>query len=341
MRRVAIRAEANQVIGGGHVMRCLALASAFRDAGAIVAFAATPETFALPVAQAQLSAFERLTLVRTDGDEPTQIKQQWRDGADVLVVDHYKRGKEFEIACRNWAKRIIVLDDSLGRRHDADVLVCAGAPSPELFRPMVPASCKILAGPNYALIRPELMGVRLASLARRDGRRVERIFVSFGASAIGDRSGTVLAALHKMGFTGSVDIVSSSPAHRAIDRPFAASFHSIGADMPALMCAADIGIGSAGTTAWERCCLGLPSLFCIEADNQSGVAAILDKAGAGINLGDAERLVPTNLASTIVALIDDTSRRARMAAAGAILVDGHGARRIVAATGLQPLGYGE
>ena len=51
-------------------------------------------------------------------------------------------------------------------------------------------------------------------------------------------------------------------------------------NMAELMAAADLAIGAGGTTSWERCCMGLPSLVCIMADNQRDVAESLEAAGA-------------------------------------------------------------
>jgi spore coat polysaccharide biosynthesis predicted glycosyltransferase SpsG len=43
---------------------------------------------------------------------------------------------------------------------------------------------------------------------------------------------------------------------------------------------ADLSIGAGGATSWERCCLGLPTLMYITADNQKNVAKNLNKSGA-------------------------------------------------------------
>ena len=42
--------------------------------------------------------------------------------------------------------------------------------------------------------------------------------------------------------------------------------------MAELISKCDLAIGAAGTTAWERCCLGLPSIIITIADNQTAVA---------------------------------------------------------------------
>jgi spore coat polysaccharide biosynthesis predicted glycosyltransferase SpsG len=50
--------------------------------------------------------------------------------------------------------------------------------------------------------------------------------------------------------------------------------------MPDLMAEADISIGGAGATAWERCLLGLPSIVVIMAQNQLGIANYLVDKGS-------------------------------------------------------------
>jgi len=51
-------------------------------------------------------------------------------------------------------------------------------------------------------------------------------------------------------------------------------------NMAQLMASSDLAIGAAGSTSWERCCLGLPTLMMIIADNQRKVAGYLMSAGA-------------------------------------------------------------
>ena len=43
---------------------------------------------------------------------------------------------------------------------------------------------------------------------------------------------------------------------------------------------ADLAIGAGGSTSWERCCLGLPTLLYVLAENQRKIAENLEHLGA-------------------------------------------------------------
>jgi RimJ/RimL family protein N-acetyltransferase len=49
-----------------------------------------------------------------------------------------------------------------------------------------------------------------------------------------------------------------------------------------LMFKCDLAIGASGTTSWERCAMGLPSVAALEADNQRDIAKNLENSGASL-----------------------------------------------------------
>src|SRR5690606_9347581 len=117
---VVFRADGGPSIGAGHVMRCLALASAFSEGGWRIGFAVSAGTKKSLPALVR-GGHEIAILPDDEADEPAALARQWPDGADILVVDHYGRDAAFERACRPWARRVVVIDDLADRRHDADV----------------------------------------------------------------------------------------------------------------------------------------------------------------------------------------------------------------------------
>lgn len=55
-------------------------------------------------------------------------------------------------------------------------------------------------------------------------------------------------------------------------------------NMAELMAKSDLAIGAAGSTSWERCCLGLPSIMVVLADNQNLIAKDLHNWGGAISI---------------------------------------------------------
>ena len=333
MKRIVFRADASAAIGSGHIMRCLGLAEIFAKAGFDVTFAASAESFGL-VGALKDSALDRCVLQVAPDDEPAALRRHWPDGVDLVLVDHYGRDIAFDRACRGWARKVIVVDDLADRVHDADVLL-DGVNHPDDYRGLVPADCALLCGPRYALIDSRFPAARDRAIARRDRRPVERVLVTFGQIDAPNMTMRALAALRGVGFDGDVDIaIGAAAPHLAEVRGAATGrvrLHVNATNLPALKIAADLAIGAGGVTAWERCCLGLPSVITVIAGNQKTQVAIILNRGAGIGAGEPGEGAEERIASAAGRLIADADLRARMARSAAELIDGHGPMRLVQA----------
>ena len=326
------RADASPAIGGGHVMRCLTLAGALTEAGWSCAFAVRPGTGDAVPALAR-SGIDVVSLDGDAADVPGVLARHWPEGPDWLIVDHYGLGAAFEEACRPWAGNIMAIDDLADRRHDCQVLLDQnlGRETGD-YAALVPAGCGILLGPDFALLRSQFGAARESALARRaNGGEVGRIMVSMGAT---DPGGVTVKVLEGIGFSGvdaAIDVVAPSGAERDVEKAavaVGAEVHYDVADMAALMGRADIAIGGAGTTSWERCCLGLPSVVIVTAGNQRPIADELGNAGAAAVLGWHGDVDPGRVSRAVADISADPTGRRRMGEAAARLCDGQGAMRI-------------
>jgi UDP-2,4-diacetamido-2,4,6-trideoxy-beta-L-altropyranose hydrolase len=99
-------------------------------------------------------------------------------------------------------------------------------------------------------------------------------------------------------------------------------------NMARLMASADLCIGAGGTTTWERCCVGLPTMTIILAENQKNISESLDKEGALINLGWYHNVTENNIKEGIEGLINNPQKVASMSDKSRRLVDGKGVNRV-------------
>jgi len=332
MSLVVFRADGGPAIGAGHVMRMLSLAHAFRAGGWRIGFAATAETFSSVAALAEGEA-EKLALEHKE--DARALAGKWPEGADLLVVDHYGLDAAFEQKCRPWAKRIVAVDDLANRSHDADAVfdpVCATAAA---YEKLVPPQAAVHCGPDFAPLHPAFREARATALARRGGSEVNRILVSFGQIDAGNATAEALDAIEATGFRGGIDVVLSSraPHLQAIRERVKgrAELHVDTNEMAALMSAADFAIGAGGTTTWERCCLGLPSLAIEIADNQRDLLSRAAASGALRNLGLAKPGIASEIARALEDLLANPAKLLQMSVAAAALVDGRGSERILLA----------
>lgn len=348
--QVAIRADASPVLGGGHLMRCVALAEALAERGARSSFIAAevPDTLAATLR----AAGHRLLVI---GSPPgTSIAGAWSVGEqaadaaaslealggtrpDWVIVDHYGLGSAWEQAARAGGATVLAIDDLADRPHDCDLLLdtALGRAAAD-YAPLTPPGCTILAGPGYAPLRPPFAAARPASLSRRTAHRstAQRLLISLGQMDHGGHTATTVRAAAACAELERIDVVfgaSTAPSlgqvrgHAARDRRIVIHEALDAAAMAQLMTAADMAIGAAGSTGWERCCLGLPAIALVLADNQRMIAHSLRAAGAA-QLAEPDE---PGLALQIANLVQDAPGLRRMGEAAAAITDGQGAARVI------------
>ena len=332
---VLFRADASSEIGGGHVMRCLALARALSGAGWHCTMACNEETIDTITG---LDEHGLEIVVTGEAQDAESLAGQLDEEFELMVIDHYQLAADYHLACRRFTKNLLVIDELLNRQLHCDFLLDQSpGRSVADYKNRVPQSCQLMLGPRYALLRPVFAESRDASIKRRrDIERVERIIISFGASDIHKLSIEALRAIELVDYRGKVDVVLGGGSSNAIEiEEYAAvldaevTVHRQTGSMEQLMMRADLAIGGGGISSWERCTLGLPALVVMEAGNQQANVAGLDDAGAAINMGLATGVNSKIIAAHLEDILDDSKRLARMSLAASTTCDGRGVSRVM------------
>lgn len=320
--KVVFRVDASLSIGTGHVMRCLTLAQALANEGAECHFICREHpghmieairTHGFSVYALQANA----TIASNDDGVPQTahaawLGANWQEDAQQtreqikhlapawLVVDHYALDKCWEQAVKPDTCRLLVIDDLADREHYCDLLLDQnlGRQAAD-YASLVPKTCVCLIGPEYALLRPEFAQMRNTSLTRRVQPQLKHLLVTMGGIDKDNATGAVLSALCDCPLPDDCQITvimgANAPwldhvENQVANMPWLTQVVVNVENMAERMCSADLAIGAAGSTSWERCCLALPTLIVILADNQLAIAEALDRAGAAITLASVSKL---------------------------------------------------
>ena len=326
--RILFIANAGPDVGGGHVMRSLTLARTFIERGADVRFLASPE------AQRVLDVFGRdIQTVPVASPAPAHlVAAAQRQAFEAVVFDHYDLGRAEHQAIAG-DRPSLVIDDLANRPLGGDLVLDPGpARDPRDYVGLI-GKTRLLLGPAYAPVRSRFASLRETALKRRSDP-VRRILVALGLTDVGGFTARVVRQLQR--FDGDLVFCvvvgggsAAVPQLRDLARQDARiELHVDARDMAELTAAADIAIGAAGSTTWERCILGLPSVIVVLADNQRPAAEALRAREAALVLDVADAGFDAGLEAAVHLLISDDALRHRISASSAALCDGLGAGRV-------------
>jgi UDP-2,4-diacetamido-2,4,6-trideoxy-beta-L-altropyranose hydrolase len=253
---------------------------------------------------------------------------------DWLVVDHYALDSRWESELRECCDRLMALDDLADRNHECDLLLDQNYfPNPKRrYQHRIPASTTCLFGPTYAVMRDEYWEAHLVAHIRRGS--ISNILVYFGGADknnVTERAMTALASSEEDSIR--IDVVVD-PGHKYLDsikksaeRLTNVKLHIGVPTLCPLMMKADLAIGGAGTTSWERCSVGLPALVISTAENQRAVARELHAGGFIEWLGHEDQ-VATGSIEEGIRLIKETKTLETWSRRCWDLVDGRGVERV-------------
>jgi UDP-2,4-diacetamido-2,4,6-trideoxy-beta-L-altropyranose hydrolase len=330
---LVIRADGNTSIGTGHVMRCLALAQSWQDAGGRVIFALAPGA---PALEERLKR-EGMTISPISAppgsieDANQTLHLALKVDTRWLVVDGYHFSSSYQQWIKQCSMNLLVIDDN-GQvdRCYADIVLNQNLHAHEvLYRDREPYTL-LLLGTDYALLRREFL--RWRSWRRTVPDMARNVLVTFGGSDPGNMTLDVIRALRqlrRLELNTKIVIGSANGHDRALRRELEDDSGRmelvIGVDdMPGLMAWADLAISGGGSTCWELAFMGLPNCIVVLAENQSKVAQALDQRGASINSSrDSSKLM-----EDLERLLPDRERRQQMSTRGRRIVSGNGARLV-------------
>ena len=303
--KFSFRVDASIKIGSGHLMRCLALASFLRRKGHETFFISRDhngnmESYLL---QRKFKTFllssERSIKNDKIGKEAIHpehyhfLEYDWKEDAkevnkvlqeiqtDWLIVDHYALDYRWETLVKGNTKKIFVIDDLADRAHISDLLLDQTlGRSKSDYENLVPKSSKVITGSKYALLRSEFKKYRKKSIKNRDFSEVRSILVTMGGVDKNNFTNKILEILSSLEFSRDLEIKvimgQTSPwishvKESASELQYKTDVLTDIDNMAELMQKSDLIIGACGSTSWERCCLGVPSINIILEKNQEKI----------------------------------------------------------------------
>lgn len=336
-KHLLIRVDANTRIGTGHLMRCLALAQAWKDNGGRVVFITACRNEHL-LQRLKDEGFG-IHLLANSYPDPSD----WEHTKDVLalypnawvVLDGYNFDEAYQQQVKEKGHRLLIIEALAKLRHYyADIVL-----NPTLDAQQPHYSCepytRLLLGTRYVLLRREFLVWK--DWIREISPIARKILVTMGGSDSENVTLKVIQSLREIDIPESeaVVIMGASNPHKEVLEATAGQIHipmhliTDATDMPELMANADLAITSGGTTCWEMCFMGLPFLMIVIADNQENNARAMQQAGIAESLGRHDNLNREKITAQLQIMMNSQRLRQPMSRGQRKLVDGLGSQRVL------------
>lgn len=328
---IVIRADSALHIGTGHVMRCMVLAKRLRQLGHNVSFV----MWTLAGNRIEYIEQQGFTVIPLECDhswhnasglysdwipvneiEDANLMLSKVTAPDLVIVDHYGLGIKWQQYVKNKIQCKIVAIDDLVRQHDCDLLLDQTLDRQESeYITKVSAYSEMLLGSEYALLDEKFYRQRLKKQTQKESYIEYKLLVNMGGIDNSNITLSVLKSLAKSEFIkqGRVSVIMSpnSPYYQDVidfckTQTETFNVYDFIEDMPSFLAQHQLAIGAAGSSAWERACLGIPSIIIPLADNQKYVCSSLMSHNAVIKIEVCE--VNELLNNGIQTLLDNLSK---------------------------------
>jgi len=324
--------DGGPAVGGGHVMRSLTLAGVLDAQGASCRFVAPPAVASI------LAAFApEVPHAPAASNAPRDLAEAVAgERYDAIVFDHYGLAAGDHRTMAQGAPAMAI-DDLADRPLGVDMVLDSGpARRAEDYDGLVDERARLLLGPHFAPVRPEFAALRDTALAWR-GEPVGRVLVSLGLTDVDGVTARIVDRLRPRIGEAGLDVVLGAEAPslaglaKIARRDTRIALHVDSPHMARLTAEADIAVGAAGSSTWERCTLGLPTLMLVLAENQRASAQALAEREAALVVDVDAADFEKTFDRALMRLMTDADLRRQLATHSAELCDGQGAPRVAEA----------
>lgn len=338
---ILFRVEGNTIIGSGHVMRCLSIADAFCAENRECCFAVAEDAFVKFIEQRGYKAFVLGTDYREMEEElPILEKCITELKVDRMIVDSYYVTEKY-LSTLNSIIPVTYIDDLAAFAYPVDTVVNYNVYGTELdyrglYKDADVTLPDLFLGMKYIPFRNEFRYVERKKIAEpcRD------ILISTGGADPVHLAKKLVQYISNRGNTtyryhvvlGAMNQDKAEIEAIAADMDSLVLYTNV-TDMKGLMSSCDIAVSAAGSTLYELCVCGVPTITYVLADNQIFGATAFDNMGLMQFVGDVREAfsVEEKILDAIRLLAKDYEKRKSMSERMQHMVDGYGAERLVKA----------
>lgn len=333
-----IRVDANEIIGMGHVMRCLSIAEELRMRGEPVAFIIADRRSEKMIVSKD---FRVICLHSTWDDLNKEVEGLVNVietlGITTLLIDSYYVTETYLRAVRQYT-RTIYIDDLDAFIYPVDVLVNYNIYAEDLcyakrYRE-AGLDTQFVLGCSYAPLRAEFSNVN-----KEIKENISNILITSGGTDTYNVIGNILEMLVRQPWFSNLEyyiVLGRFSVHaKGLEKKWKRyeNVHLLMnvSNMSEYMRCCDIAITAGGVTTYELCACGVPSVMYTLADNQLQIAQTVFKKNLIPWVGDIRENMD-NCLDLIVSYIEklsDVDRRREMSMKMQEIVDGKGGKRLV------------
>ncbi len=278
--QLAIRTDANELIGAGHLMRCLELANTLAEKNIEIRFIVKESALAKSLLKSQLVSYLKVSTANNGLEETNQILKQYN--IKSILIDHYEIDIKWEE--KVVADNVIIIDDLADRAHLCDLLIDTASGSRlSAYKKLVPKHSKLLLGPQFAIIRDEFLNSQQTNENGYD------IFICFGASDPNNYSLHSLIHLNSVEYKGVICLITGQGYYHKEElkmfleqTELTISWHHAPTDLAKLMQLSKVIITAPGTMLLEAAVMGKPIIMIRTANNQDGNISLFQYKGSAI-----------------------------------------------------------
>ena len=291
MLNIVFRVDSSDIIGTGHVIRCLNLADYYENYNIEFICKDLPYNLIENISKKyKVNIIKLQDNSKINSNINSWLGEPWENDCkktidiikkkniDWIVIDHYNIDHKWENMIKPYVKNIMVIDDYTNRKHNCNILLNQQVDynlGKKLYKNTINENCKLLLGNKYIIFNKKFFGI-LDKIQRK--KKINRINIFMGGS---DPDNITLKIIEIcVNINKNLEnkiifdvIIGKSNKYKEIIKKKCNNLQNFNYyyDLPFIgniLLKADLCIGAAGGTSYERCLLRIPSLIILTADNQ-------------------------------------------------------------------------
>lgn len=327
-----IRTDMNDVIATGHVMRCLSIADAASALGEQTVFITADEN---PTELIKSRGYTSIVLHTKWNDMESEIEALTsviqECGTKQILIDSYQVTDKYLKAIKQQAK-VFYIDDVNAFLYPADGLICYAAYCDEFQyeKHYTGRDIVLYTGTKYVPLRQVFCHMKPKSICTK----AENLLILSGGTDPYNFIANLLKNMNKSLYQHIYVICGKYYANykelcKTYENEKNIHLYSGVADIEKYMQLADVAISAGGTTLYELCAVGTPTITYSFADNQLKNVQKFSEMNVMDYAGDLRKdAVVENVLKYLTMLDADIEIRKKKAVQMQQLVDGAGAERI-------------